>query len=82
MNTCPKCHSDRLMSISAQCDDSCLIKLDGQRHDGYIPKGCNLNYLMPGGDYIGFKVCANCGYLLGKWPLPEGIIQEDPEDII
>jgi hypothetical protein len=69
------------MSVRAKCDDLCQIKVDDQSHDGYVPQGLNLDYLMKGGDYLGFKVCANCGHLIGKWPLPSVLhFEEEDED--
>jgi hypothetical protein len=66
MKPCTHCHSTRFLSISAKCNDLCFAEIDGQTHDGYVPFGLNL-----GGDenFIEFKVCADCGFMRGKWPL-------------
>lgn len=69
------------MSVFAKCNDLCQIAVDGQTHDGYVPSSLNLDYLMCGGDYVAFNVCANCGHLIRKWPLPAVISFDEEEEV-
>lgn len=60
MDNCP-CHPDRQISISAKCDDRCVVKYQDTEHHGYVPSGLGIG----GGDYIVFKFCASCGKIAG-----------------
>lgn len=72
---CIRCGSARFMHISAKCNDLCSINLDNVTEDGYVPNNVNLG----GGDYVDFDVCANCGQMVGTWPLPHNAHQETDE---
>ena len=64
--TCSRCSSTRMMEVSSKCNDRCDVRLDGEDLDGYPPSNLNIG----GGDYVAFKVCADCGQMAGSWPLP------------
>ena len=72
------CGSTRIMSVSAKCNDLCSVSLDDEGKEGYVPSGVNIG----GGDYVQFDVCAQCGHMLGTWPLPERVQMIDEEDDI
>jgi len=60
------CEHERTMTVGAKVNDGCSITLDDQRHVGYVPDMLNIG----GGDYLEFEVCADCGQMMGRWPLP------------
>jgi hypothetical protein len=62
-----------MMSVSAKCSDLCSVTLDGSEHSGYVPNNINIG----GGDYVDFDVCANCGQMIGTWPLPHNDDDDD-----
>lgn len=70
------CKSNRIMRVTAKCSDLCDVSLDDRQHDGYVPNGLNI-----GRDkFIMLKVCASCGHLFGKWPLPANILEESSDE--
>ena len=70
------CGSKRVMLITAKCSDLCDLSLDNKDHDGYVPSRLNIG----GGKFIDLSVCANCGHLFGKWPLPNNVMDELSSD--
>lgn len=77
-HSCQGCQSDRIISLSAQCNDDCSISLNEHEYYGYP-----LNFLGISRKYdcISFQYCADCGTIQGKWPLPPTPLDlYDPED--
>jgi len=68
MNKCQRCGKDRVMFVSAKCSDLCVAEYRGVEHDGYVPKGINIDRW---GDYVDVKFCLECGQIQGKWPIPD-----------
>jgi len=72
---CQKCQSERILSVSAKCSDCCDCAINGNEHDGYVPKDVLIGeggY----GDYVRFKVCLDCGQMQGKFPQPKMELEE------
>ena len=64
-----QCGSTRIMVVSAKCYDLCYVTLDDEDFVGYVP--FNINIDDDGeSDYVIIHVCAQCGHMLGNWPLP------------
>lgn len=62
---CQKCSSERIMSATGKCSDTCGFSINGVDADGYVPKGIGIG----GGDYIKFNYCLDCGQIQGKFPV-------------
>lgn len=63
---CQTCHSERLIGISAKCDDRFIADAgDAGQYEGYVPRDLGIG----GGDYIAFTYCSLCGQIQGTWPL-------------
>lgn len=67
-----KCGSNRILRVSGKTSDMCWAKYGDKEHDGYVPDGLNIG----SGDYLQFKVCLDCGQMVGNWPVTEEAIQE------
>lgn len=72
VETCDKCGSTRLVVFSAKCGDLfsgidlATGKVYGYWSDepgSYVPEG-----VLGGGDYVGGKLCLECGKWQGKFP--------------
>ena len=63
---CRNCGGDRILSLSAKCDDRCSINYRSfEKHD-YVPDGLGIG----GGDYIEFDYCLDCGIIQSdKFPV-------------
>jgi len=68
---CQRCGSDRILSVSAKCDDRCCATLKGKSRHDYAPHVTG----VCGGDYVKPVVCLECGQAQGTWPQP------DPEEM-
>mgnify|MGYP000258302007 CR=1 FL=1 len=64
MTKCQRCNSTRIVSVSAHCDDRCVVSIGNVAKDGYVPYGMNIG----GGDDVEFDLCLDCGQQQGKWP--------------
>lgn len=73
---CLACGSKRIAQVTGKSSDCSNIQIDNQEHDGYIPDD------MPfgGGDYIKFKVCLECGHMIGDWPCPKTELELDNDE--
>lgn len=67
MSVCIKCQSSRTLYVVATSEDQCYTELDGNDTTGSIPFNYNIR-----GKYnlLEFTVCADCGHMVGEWPLP------------
>jgi hypothetical protein len=65
---CTKCNSDRLMVVKFCCPVTCKVTLDSLKYKQYDYIPSNIN--MGNSDMAEFTVCADCGYMVGNWPLP------------
>ena len=72
MSAC-SCGSGRFMTLFAKCNDNCTLILDGFEVVSYPPRNLNISDVF--GDYIDFKVCADCGKIEGNWPLPKNALE-------
>lgn len=71
--TCNNCKSNKIIDVSAKCNDMCSINYDILETDGYVPFGLNIG----GGDYIDFEYCGNCGMIQSNnFPIKEQEIIE------
>ena len=63
------CEHKNKISVTSKCSDCCYLKFfhDGRvgEHEGYVPKNIGIG----GGDYIEFDYCADCGMILGDFPV-------------
>ncbi len=69
-----KCSSSRSLYVNAKCDSNCYTELDGNDNTGYVPTNLNIGV---NGVCVSFTVCADCGHMLGKWPLGTEDVLED-----
>ena len=68
MSSVCKCGSDRILEVSAKCSDCCCYRTAGGKWvDGYVPSNKGIG---PGGDYVEFELCMDCGQMQGQFPLP------------
>jgi hypothetical protein len=58
---CHKCGSDRVLQISAKCNDLCILNFKEVEHEGYVPN----DLAVGGGDYIEIDICLACGTAQG-----------------
>jgi hypothetical protein len=58
---CEKCQGDRILEISAKCNDTCTLEFKGVDTFGYVPNDLKLG----GGDYIDLDLCLSCGHAQG-----------------
>jgi len=70
--SCQNCKSNRIMSITGKCNDTCGGDINNVEFEGYVPKDLGIG----GGDYIEFSYCLNCGQIQGKFPLPVSGLEE------
>ena len=70
--SCAKCGHNRQLRINAKCNDACGVSIDGDIYDGYVPETLNLGHDE---EVVDLVICANCGYLYGKWPLCQHILR-------
>lgn len=75
---CQRCESDRIMTVSGKCSDLCCANINGNDHDGYVPKDIGLKDRY--GDYVELDYCLNCGQIQGKWPIPECALERGEEE--
>ena len=67
---CQKCNTERVVWFVARCKDQFFasINKDGWvEYEGYVPEGVfqgNNN----DSDYVGLKICLNCGQVQGSFP--------------
>jgi len=76
MQNCQHCRSERVMSVTAKCNDcfsATWIRNDKiKEHDGYVLSGIGIG----GGDYIEFSYCLNCGRIISAaFPLDSPTIK-------
>lgn len=72
MESCQRCGSTRVVSISAKCSDLCFAAMSGDReHTGYVPYDIGIG----GGDYVDMIFCLDCGQIEGEFPLPVAEIE-------
>lgn len=55
------CGSDRVLQISAKCNDMCSLNFKGVEHNDYVPRDLPIG----GGDYIELDICLSCGKVQG-----------------
>jgi len=60
---CQKCKSNKVLSLSAKCDDRCLVRYKEFEKEGYPP-----DTSISGGDYIDIDFCLECGQVQGEFP--------------
>jgi hypothetical protein len=65
--SCVKCNSEHIVTISARCDDNCLVEHSGERKLSNVPQDLGLGTR---GDYIEFSYCGSCGQIQHTFPLP------------
>lgn len=67
---CPRCSSNRIMTVYAKCSDLCSVTYKGEERHGYVPNNVGIG----GDDYIRFCLCLECGQLFSdevSFPIPE-----------
>lgn len=57
---CEKCQGDRILEISAKCNDLCSLEFKGINYFGYVPK--DLKVRSHFGDYVDLDICLSCGH--------------------
>lgn len=81
MDKCISCGKKRLAKIGAKCDDNCAVAVGGRAKHGYAPSDMELG---PGGDYVIFRYCLDCGQIQGDFPLNqtelEAVAEEDEDE--
>ena len=76
MTPCIRCGSNDIIDIHAKCNDMCSMNRAGEPYDtNYVHSGIGIG----GGDYVSFKYCGNCGQIVGKFPIPP-FVEEDDEN--
>jgi hypothetical protein len=74
-----KCGSDRIVNVSAKCNDMCDVSTYAdcvyRSTDGYVKRDMGIG----GGDYIEFSYCLNCGQIQGTFPRPETELEQVSE---
>ena len=60
------CECKRILKVSGKTSDAFNCDLDGFYYEGYVPDGINIGFA---GDYISFRVCADCGKIQGWKPI-------------
>lgn len=73
---CIRCQSDKILSVSAKCNDLCRIEYKKHEYDGYVPDNLNIG----DGDCVGFSLCIQCGIIQAEWPLKEEIVNKLERD--
>ena len=58
---CENCKSDRVLQISAKCNDMCSLVFKSIESNDYVPD----NLKIGGGDYIELDICLECGMAQG-----------------
>jgi len=66
---CENCNSDRILQISAKCNDMCSLVFKSVEYNGYVPNESKIG----GGDYIELDICLECGIAQGC------VDSEDPQ---
>ena len=66
MTKCQRCNSSRVFSVTAHCNDLCVVSYADNHYEGYVPYGMGIG----GGDDVEIDVCLDCGQLQGTWPRP------------
>lgn len=76
---CDKCGNERIISISAKCDDLFSLNYKGREESCiYVPEDIGVG---DGGSYVEFSYCLECGKIQGTFPLPDPKpSNEDEED--
>jgi hypothetical protein len=71
---CLKCKSERVLFISAKCNDMCCFDVSWLEieHDGYVPTIQEIG----GDDYINMNICMECGQAQGLWPVNDKEIKD------
>ncbi len=61
------CGNRNIIDFSGKCSDMFMIEADDGTFDtrNGVPENANIG----GGDYVTFSFCANCGQMLGKFPI-------------
>lgn len=76
MQKCTDCLSERIMWVSAKCNDMCQLKIGDKEKDGYVPDGIGIG----GGDYIEFEYCLECGKIQYAFPVIENHVFKDEDN--
>jgi len=76
VSTCQSCNSDRLVSVSAKCDDRCSVETKQKATWDYVPRDMGLG---ADSDYVRLSYCLACGQIQGKWPLPLCILESSDD---
>ena len=64
--SCTRCGSNKIVKISAKCDDRFSFTYDGIDHVGNVPDWLGLGF---GGDYVNISYCGECGQIQHRFPL-------------
>lgn len=70
MDCCSNCHSHRFLNVSGVINNLFFLTLDNIKIRNNITSDINIGH----NDNLHFKVCADCGYIPGKWPLRKYIL--------
>ena len=62
---CLRCNSIRFMFVDGRHSQTYFVTLDNKEYEGTMPDAVNLGK----DDRIDLKVCADCGQMVGDWPL-------------
>ena len=71
MSKCQRCDSTRIISVTAHCNDLCVVSMGNAEKEGYVPEDLGIG----GGDDVEFDLCLDCGQQQGTWPLPESKLE-------
>jgi len=73
--TCDKCNSDRIVSISAKCNDMFTAEVKHLKFNAEGYANSNLN-ISTNGDYVDFEMCVECGKIQGDFPISDETLKE------
>lgn len=74
---CIRCDSERILGIYGKCNDLFSAELQGKSYDGYplqIPE------LTDGSSALSFRICLDCGQVVGIFPIPPCKLETDEEE--
>lgn len=70
------CKHVRTINVTGKVSDLCFVRYNNQdesrERDGYVPEGLGIG----GGDYLEFKLCLDCGRILGDFPIPQDNVED------
>jgi hypothetical protein len=73
---CDKCGSKRILVVDSKCADKCSMQFKDADYIGYPQSDVGVG----GGDYIGFKLCLQCGKIQGEFPISDPAFSQEDEE--